>query len=102
MEIKFFKKEKNFKKKEFVLNPILFWKIALGAAAVIILGTMLFSYFLFVQISKDSGLGTGSEEGRVPRVDNGRIDRALLYFYDRENKSVEIINSPAPVVDPSI
>jgi len=31
-----------------------------------------------------------------------RIDKILEYFSEREKKSIEIINSPSPIIDPSL
>ena len=40
--------------------------------------------------------------GQTSMVNENRILKALDYFSAREEKSNEILNSPAPVVDPSL
>jgi hypothetical protein len=99
MKIKIFKKEKNFKKKDFRLNPNLFWKLALFGALAIIIFSFFFGLSLFNRINDDSVVsGAGAQ---VPMISKDRLEKTLNYFSDREKKSEQIINSPSPVVDPS-
>ena len=101
MKIKLFKKKNNFKKKDFQLNPNLYWKLALGCALIMILFSFFFGYRLFTQINEDAVPSNAIDSGQVPIVSKDRIGKDLNYFSDREKKSEEIINSPSPLVDPS-
>lgn len=101
MKIKFFKKDNSFKKKDFGFNVNLYWKFTLGGATLLILLSFLFGYNLFLQTDQDPTLSTGDQGGQVPTVNPTRMEKVLNYFTDREKKSTQIINSPAPVSDPS-
>jgi len=102
MKIKLFKKENNFKKKNFQLNPNLYWKIAVGGAFVVILLSFFFGYRLFMRINQESVLPVANEGGQIPMVNKDRIEKVLNYFSEKEKKSIKILNSPAPFVDPSL
>ena len=102
MKIKFLKKQNNFKKKDFTLNPNLFWKIAVFGTFVLIILAAFFGYYLFGQINKEYALSTVGNSGQVPTVDRSHIEKVLNYFSSREEKSKEVLANPAPVVDPSL
>ena len=102
MNIKFFKKEKSFQKKDFALNPDFYWKIALLVAAAVISVSLVLGYFLFTQIEHKSSKSVASETNQIPSVDPDLMKKVLNYFSDRQTNSTQIINSPAPVVDPSL
>ena len=102
MKIKIFKKENNFKKKNFDFNPNFYWKLALFITFIVIILAIFFGYNLFRQINKEPILPAMNTIGQVPIVNQNRIKKVLNYFSEREKKSIEIISSPAPVVDPSL
>ena len=102
MKIEFFKKQNNFKKKDFTPNPGLYWKIAVFGTFFLITLVALFGYYLFAQINQEFVLPATNESGQVPTVDKNRVEKVLNYFSDREEKSKEVIANPAPVVDPSL
>ena len=102
MKINFFKKENSFRKKNFQPNANLDWKIFVGSALIMIFLSSFFSYHLFILINQDSFLPESGENGQVPALNINRMEKMLDYFSAREKKSAEIINSPAPVVDPSL
>lgn len=102
MKIKFFKKENNFKKKNFAFSPNLCWKFAIGSAFVLILLSSFLSYRLFTQTNQEPVLSAMNESGQVPMVKKDRIEKVLNYFLERNQKSAKILNSPAPVIDPSL
>lgn len=102
MKIILFKKENNFKKKNFGFNTNFYWyTILIGAFALILLSSF-FGYYLFMQISKESIVPITNDGEQVPTVSKVRLEKVLNYFSDREQKSSQISNSPAPVVDPSL
>lgn len=102
MKIQLFKKEKNFKKKNFQLNPNLYWKIAVFGALIIMILSFFFGYSLFAQINKEPVATGGNGNGGVPTVNEDRLKKDLDYFYMRAQKSNQILNSPSPIIDPSL
>jgi hypothetical protein len=101
MKIKIFKKEKNFKKKDFNFNLNFYWEIVVFLAVAMLLFFAFFSYRFFVQTNREPALPAESGSNQVPKVSQERLTKVLNYFSEKEIKSVNIINSPAPVVDPS-
>jgi hypothetical protein len=102
MKIKFFEKSNNFKRKDSVLNQNLYWETAVFGEFILIIISFIFGYYLFAQINKIPASSVANDNGQVPTIDKVRIEKALNYFSDREQKSKAILNSPAPVVDPSL
>ncbi len=102
MKIQFFKKENDFKKKNFGFNPNLYWEFAVIMVFMFIILSAISGYYLFMQINQEPIVSSPATNTRAGAVDKNRIDKALNYFSDREKKSAQIINSPAPVVDPSL
>jgi lipid-A-disaccharide synthase-like uncharacterized protein len=102
MKINFFKKENNFKKKDFTFYPNLYWKIVLIGTVIIILLSFIFSYRLFVQINQEPVSSFANENGQLPTVNENRIEKVLNYFSEREKNSNQILNSSSPIVDPSL
>ena len=102
MKIQLLKKEKHFEKKEFILNSNFYWKIAVTLACIIILMAASFGYYLFIQTSQDTAIITSAEGEKIPIVKTQNLEKALKYFNEKEQKSSQILNSPTPVVDPSL
>ncbi|MES3032241.1 MAG: hypothetical protein V4699_03310 [Patescibacteria group bacterium] len=104
MQVKFFKKEKSFKKEKesLWLNINFYWKLAVGFMLVTFLISLAFGCYLFLKINKEFVLAEGAVSSQVETVSLERIKGVLEYFSGREKKSKEIINSPAPVFDPSL
>lgn len=102
MKIKFFKKEKSFKKKESTFNLNLYWEIALFGASIMILSSFFFGYILFTQTNQDSASLNNNISGQVPTVSKDRFKKVLEYFSLREQKSADILNSPVSIIDPSL
>ena len=104
MQIKLFKKEKNFqnKKESFWLDINLYWKFAVCFIFLVAVGAYFFGYYLFVKINEESDFGVTADKGQTQTVKKERIDKVLQYFSEREKKSAEILNSPAPIIDPSL
>lgn len=101
MKINFSKKENSLKKKDFTFHPNFYWKIILLCAFVIILFSFLFGYYLFMQTNQESVL-PATNGGEVSLVKEDNLEKVLNYFSERERKSIEILHSFAPVVDPSL
>ena len=90
MKIKFFKKENNFKKKNFAFNPNLYWKIAVCGSLTMILLSFLFGYRLFMQINQESILPIINGNEQVPTINENRVGKVLDYFSEKEQKSARI------------
>jgi len=104
IKIKFlnFKKEKHFKKKEFVFNTNSYWQVAVFVSLAIVVSFGVFGYYLFLQTSKEAAPRAVSESGEIPMIKTGSLEKALGYFSERAKKTSQILNSPSPVVDPSL
>jgi len=102
MKINFFKKDNSFKKKDHTFHSNFFWKIILLCAFIIILFSFVFSYRLFMQTNQESILSTANNSGELPLVNKDSLGKVLNYFSEKEKRSIEVLNSPAPVVDPSL
>ena len=102
MKIDFFKKENNLKKKNFTFNPAFYWELAVFIVFVIIILSFFFGYYLFVQINQNPVLPATLGGEQTVTVSSDRLEEVLNYFSAREEKSNQIINSPSPVVDPSL
>jgi len=101
MQIKFFKIKKSFKKHGLTFKPDFYWQLIVLTVFILVLASFLFGYYLFMQINKESVLSIESI-GRQETIKKERLKKVLEYFSLREKKSIKILNSPAPVVDPSL
>lgn len=102
MKIELFKKKKNFRKGGFHTNPDICWEIIICVAFAIILAALVFSFLLFKKINKGFTVPEGDTKGKASLVSRERVDKALGFFSERAQKSIQIINSPSPIVDPSL
>lgn len=102
MEIKFFKKDKNFKKKSSEINPDSCWVFIFYIGFFLTLAAFAFGFYLFTQINRKPVLSTSGANKQVETVEKDRIKKVLEYFSLREQKSDQILNSPSPIVDPSL
>jgi len=102
MKIKFFKKEKNFKKTKSELNFYFFWKLAIGFVFVTALLSFLFGYYLFAQINQEYVFNASGDSNNDKTISKERIDKVLEYFSEKQKKSSGILNFPAPMIDPSL
>ncbi len=104
MNLKFlkFKEKKVFKKGSDEINPNPFWNVVLMFTAIMIVFAFSFTFLVFQKVNKEvdaSSSGVGSEAAVLPKE---RLDKILQYFQEKEEKSKEIFNAPAPVIDPSL
>ena len=102
MQIKFFKKEKSFKKESSGLSLNLYWEFSIFLMFVVFFLSSFFGYHLFRQINQEPVLEVNSTSPQVETVNKDRIEKVLKYFSIREQKSNQILNSPSSVVDPSL
>ncbi len=102
MKIQFPKRKKILKKKNENIQPDLYWRIILNAAFVFAVVFVVFAYFSFMRVVK-SPIMSGEEANlNNPTISRQRINSATKYFEDRRERSDYIINSPSPVVDPTL
>jgi hypothetical protein len=101
MQINFLKTKKTFKKTKLYLNSDFYWGLIICIVFVIALASALFGFYLFRKVNKELVI---SAKGLDPAqtVKKERLDKAAEYFSGRAEKSVKILNSPAPAVDPSL
>lgn len=102
MKIKFFKKQNNLKKKDFIFHLNFYWIMILLGAAAIILSSFIFSYRLFARINQEPILPPMNENGAAGAINPDHILKALNYFSEREKKLNKILNSIPAIVDPSL
>ena len=102
MKITFFKKEKKFKKGGFSLNLNLFWKLAVYFVFTTVLLSCFFGFYLFTKINNEPVISSNVTSGQVETVKKEKIEKVLEYFSQQKKKSIEILNFPSPVVDPSL
>jgi uncharacterized membrane protein YhaH (DUF805 family) len=102
MQINIFKKKKNFKKSNTRINRKFYWNLILGIVLLLVLGSFVFSFYLFNQVNQEFISSSENTTGRVGQENKDKIEKVLQYFADRDKKSTQIISSPAPVIDPSL
>lgn len=102
MEIKIFKIKKNFRKGGLHTNPDVYWNILQGMALLVVVWSTFFGFSLFSKINKEFTLLRGDVGNQAGTTSKERIDKVLEYFSDRKNKSDGILNSPSPIIDPSL
>ena len=102
MKIKIFTNKKSFKKGGLITNPNLFWAILLGILFLLIICSFVFGFYLFNKINQETYTENDVVNNNSNTKNEGRIDKVLEYFNNREKKSLDILNSPSPIVDPSL
>ncbi len=101
---KLFKREKNFTKDKetFRLNINFYWQLAVLIMFIVIILSSVFGYYLFVQINQESVVSSGGDSPKIETVKKERVEKVLEYFLEREKNSNRILNSLAPIIDPSL
>ncbi len=106
MQIKFlkFKREEHYKKKkEDVQSTMhLYWEVAVCFMGVVTLLALLLGYFLFMSINQEPAAQSANSNSSHDTIKKDRLDKVLQYFSTKAQNSIQILNSPAPVTDPSV
>ena len=102
MQIKFFTSKKKFKKGGLITNPDFFWDTILLLLLSLVIVSFVFGFFLFKKISDETFADYEIMHRKIDTVSKERMDKVLNYFNTRRSKSLDILNSPAPFVDPSL
>lgn len=97
-----FKLKKSFKKESFSVNPNTYFRFVVAIAFGVVLVGFGLGFYTFKEFGTESIEKVYKSNDSVELSKKEKIEKVLEYFSVREQKSVEIINSPAPVVDPSL
>jgi len=102
MNFKIFNLKKSFVKKDYNYNIALYWRIIVFVFFVVIIISFIYGFLVFTEINKDSGSPEVNNVDKASQNRKDRIDEVLESFSQKEQKTNVIINSPSPVVDPSL
>lgn len=102
MKIELFKIKKSFKKESFSVNPNTYFRFVVLIAFAVILVGFGFGFYAFKEFGKESFEDVNKIDQNVELSKKERIEKVLEYFAEKDRKSIEIINSPAPIIDPSL
>lgn len=102
MKLEIPKFKKSFKKESFSVNPNTYFRYVIIISFAVILVGFGFGFYSFKEFGSDSSSTTNNYEKTIELSKKEKIKKVLEYFSERENKSIEIVNSPAPVTDPSL
>jgi hypothetical protein len=102
MKIKIPKIKKSYKKENFKINPNIYWKVVVILFLVTLIVIFFFAYDLFSKINKENNDMLNNNSTKIEKEKKEKINKVLDYFYEREKKSNDILNSPSAVVDPSL
>lgn len=101
MEINFLKKKKKFKKGGSGIKPDRYWRYIIYITFALIAFFLVFGWYFFRQTSRELASSfTSTPQQEI--VGEGEIGKVLQYFKIREDKSIEILNSLSPIIDPSL
>jgi len=101
MKINFLTKKKKFKKGGSNIRPDLYWKHILYMTLILIIISCAFGLYFFLEVNNESVTPVVEVPGQGV-IKKERLYKVLEYFEERERKSVEILNSPSPIIDPSL
>lgn len=102
MKIEILKIKKKFKKGGFHTNPNIGWRIILFLVFFMIVISIIFGFYLFRKTNKEFVISNTEIKVQDNIVKKERLEKVLEYFSEREKKSTLILNSPSPIVDPSL
>lgn len=102
INLDFLKIKKNFKKKNFIIDPNFYWKIILFLSFVILILSFGLSFNLFTKSAKEVDFIAQEENKKNEITQKDRIEDVLKYFRERKEKSIEIVDSTMLIIDPSL
>ena len=101
IDLKIFSHKKHFKKRGASIKPHLYWRYILIFTFVLALLLCAFGWYLFIKVDRASNLPQINLD-KQGEINETRILEALDYSKKKQEKSLDILNSPSPIVDPSI
>ncbi|MEK7060148.1 MAG: hypothetical protein AAB970_00810 [Patescibacteria group bacterium] len=101
MNLNFLKKKKKFKKGGLGIKPDLYWRYILYMTFILIFLSCAFGLYFFIKTNEKPIIPTVGVNGQ-DTIKKERFDKVLEYFSEREKKSLQILNSPSPIIDPSL
>ncbi|MFA6257192.1 MAG: hypothetical protein WCT29_02555 [Candidatus Paceibacterota bacterium] len=101
MKLELLKRKKIFKKGGFHTNPNVGWQIIVVVAVGIVAAFFASGFYLFIETNNSLEAPEFADKEEVNVRERTRLEKVMNYFSEQEQKSLEIINSPAQVVDPS-
>jgi len=101
MKFNFLKKKKKFIKGGSKIKPDFYWRYIVYLTFVLFFLSCIFGIFLFKKVNSEITLSVENSREQET-IKKERFNEILEYFQEREKKSIEIINSPSPISDPSI
>jgi len=83
-------------------NPNVYWDFILLLAFLLFVFYVVTGFLLFKNVNSKISLPADGSSVDASLAPGERVEKTLEYFRERENKSIETINSPSPVIDPSL
>ncbi len=103
MDIKdLFKPKTHFQKGGIASSADFFWGGLLIVIFLVLAGFAVFCLLIFIGVTKQPIFEVATSNGKTQIINKDRVNAALSHFSDRAKKSTEIMDSPVPVVDPSL
>lgn len=101
MNLKFLKIKKKFKKRETLIKPNLYWHYILFVTFLLMIAFCVLGFYLFIKTNNELDFPIIKSDGGE-MIQKERVDKFLEYFSEREEKTIEILNAPSFVIDPSL
>ncbi len=101
MDIKLFKNKKNISEPRMHINPDKYWHIIFSMALLVVILGLVFGYYLFNKVNAEFSVLETETGVKTEMIKQERLKATLKYFAEKEARSMEILNNPALVVDPS-
>ena len=98
----FLKRKKVFTKENLLPNLNFYWLIIFSLGFFITISVCLFGWYVFKDLNLEDDIQSQSGNRMLKKISKDRLNSNLEVFLQRESKSLEIINSTAGVVDPSL
>ena len=88
-------------KKNFEINPTFYWELIFFITLIAIIAFLIFGYHVFINTNQEPVLPVGNDATQVGTVDKNSIENVINLFSEKAEISNQILNSSAPIVDPS-
>lgn len=102
MDLKSFKINRKFKKREHQPDADLYWHVIVCVALLAMAGVLYLGLSMFLKINAENFSGQIEYTGQSSKISKARVGKALDYFNQREEKSKNILESSFVKADPAI